>query len=82
MSGCFKDSLPLFEVLYTCSPSTYSTILLDKKLSKILLFGIVELAHNILFTELPLTGVERKALTPFKKFFRLIAHKKQDQFSI
>ena len=76
MSSRFRDSLPILEVLYSCSPSSYSTILNDKKLAKIVIFGFVELAHNVLYEELPLTANERLALRANKEFLRALASRK------
>ena len=76
MSSRFQDSLPIFQVLFSCSPSSYSTILNDKTLAKTVIFGFVELAHNVLYEELPLSDKERLVLRENKEFLRALASHK------
>ena len=81
MSKCLSAGLPIFEIINLCNSSTYRSIILDKKLSKILLCALVELAYNLLYTDLPLTPSERATFRRKKNFLRELANKEGDKSS-
>lgn len=59
--------------LYFGEGHTFTALLNDKRISKLLLLAIVETAYNLLFSDLPLTDTERSSLKRQKTFLRQLA---------
>ena len=76
MSTSLQLALPILEVLYSCGTRTFQSLLEDNKLNKVLCLARVEIAHNLLFTELPLSEKERSLLRKEREFIRKIAANK------
>jgi hypothetical protein len=67
-----RHLLELLSILACCSRTTIRHVNLTSILSR----ALNEIAFNLLYTELPLTPAERRALTPHRRILRKLAHRK------
>ncbi len=66
---------PILSALLDCSSKTFSAILSDPKLWKLVLAALIEIAYNYLYKDVGLTKVESDKVSKHRKFLDQLAAK-------